>query len=68
MSENNLEVWKDIPGFEEKYQVSTMGRVRSLTRMVMVTNFNGTTFTVKKRRNYTCSTKRCNADMFTLDY
>ena len=48
MSGNNLEVWKDIPGFEEKYQVSTMGRVRSLPRETSVTNFNGTTFTVKK--------------------
>lgn len=26
------EIWKDIPGFEGKYQVSTLGRVKSLAR------------------------------------
>lgn len=26
------EVWKDIPGYEEFYQASTLGRIRSLTR------------------------------------
>lgn len=29
-----LEVWKDIPGYEGRYQVSDIGRARSLTRMV----------------------------------
>lgn len=29
-----LEQWKDILGFEGLYQVSTMGRVRSLERVV----------------------------------
>ena len=28
------EVWKDIPNFEGSYQVSSMGRVRSVDRMV----------------------------------
>ena len=28
--ENNNEIWKDIPGYEGLYQVSNMGRVRSL--------------------------------------
>lgn len=28
------EMWKDIPGFEGAYQVSNMGRVKSLTRKV----------------------------------
>lgn len=28
------ETWKDIPGYEGAYQVSDMGRVRSLTRQV----------------------------------
>lgn len=28
------EVWKDIPGYEGRYQVSDMGRVKSLARVV----------------------------------
>ena len=27
-----MEVWKDIPGYEGKYQVSNKGRVKSLSR------------------------------------
>ena len=27
-----MEVWKDIPGYEGKYQISNMGRVKSLPR------------------------------------
>ena len=26
----NKEIWKDIEGFEGKYQISSMGRVKSL--------------------------------------
>lgn len=29
-----MEIWKDIPGYEGRYQVSDMGRVRSLDRVV----------------------------------
>lgn len=31
-----VEIWKDIPQFEGLYQVSNMGRVRSLTRKVHI--------------------------------
>lgn len=31
---NNMEIWKDIPGYEESYQVSNYGRVKSLQRTV----------------------------------
>ena len=30
----DMEIWKDIEGFEGKYQVSNMGRVRSLDRYI----------------------------------
>ncbi|WP_235808608.1 NUMOD4 domain-containing protein, partial [Lacticaseibacillus paracasei] len=30
---NSTEIWKDIEGFEGLYQVSNMGRVRSLERV-----------------------------------
>lgn len=28
------EIWKDIPGFEGLYQVSNLGRVKSLQRVI----------------------------------
>ena len=31
-----MELWKDIKGFENRYQVSNLGNVRSLTRRPMV--------------------------------
>ena len=33
------EVWKDIPGYEGEYQASTMGRIKSLKRMVVGRNW-----------------------------
>nr|MCR4877032.1 NUMOD4 motif-containing HNH endonuclease [Clostridiales bacterium] len=32
----SVELWRDIPGYEGSYQVSSFGRVRSLPRMVPV--------------------------------
>lgn len=41
------EVWKDIPGFECRYQASTLGRVRSLDRVILKTHpKTGTLFAV----------------------
>ena len=34
------EVWKDIPGFEEYYQASSLGRIRSLTRTISTPRFS----------------------------
>tara|TARA_B100001093_G_C26334761_1_gene803398 strand:+ start:102 stop:659 length:558 start_codon:yes stop_codon:yes gene_type:complete len=46
LSRIGVEVWKDIPTFEKKYQVSNLGNVRSLNynRMGIIKNF-------KKRLN-----------------
>lgn len=39
------EIWKDIPGYEGKYQASTEGRIRSLDRKVRgVCHFTGEEF------------------------
>ena len=32
---DNMEIWKDIVGYEGMYQVSNMGRVRSLDRIIV---------------------------------
>lgn len=32
------EIWKDIPGYEGRYQASTEGKIRSLTRQVPIAN------------------------------
>lgn len=34
MSGSTEEVWKDIPGYEGRYQASSLGRIRSLDRRV----------------------------------
>lgn len=34
------EIWKDIPGYEGRYQASTEGRIRSIDRRVKVTRVN----------------------------
>ena len=36
------EIWKDIEGYEGRYQVSNLGRVRSLARMIAQRNQSGT--------------------------
>lgn len=35
------EIWKDIPGFENVYQVSNLGNVRSVDRFIFYANPNG---------------------------
>lgn len=37
-----MEQWKDIPGYEGRYQVSDLGRVRSLPRTVRTVSKRGT--------------------------
>jgi hypothetical protein len=39
------ELWKDVPGYEGKYQASTKGHIRSLTRSITQIGRWGTTFT-----------------------
>lgn len=41
------EIWKDIPGFEGRYQASTLGNIKSLDRYVKH-NYGGLKFTKGK--------------------
>jgi hypothetical protein len=41
------EIWKDIPGYEVMYQVSSIGRVKSLDRIIL--HKDGKITTIKNR-------------------
>ncbi len=43
------EIWKDIKGYEGLYQVSNLGRVKSLDKIVKSANQYGAIFTRKKK-------------------
>jgi hypothetical protein len=44
--ETEMEIWKDIPGYEGKYQVSNLGKVKSLSRSFIR---NGAIIPVRER-------------------
>lgn len=44
---NEKEIWKAIEGFEDSYEVSNLGRVRSLDRRVWITRGQGYYMTIK---------------------
>ena len=39
------EIWKDIPGYEGRYQASSEGRIRSVDQLIAVISKNGKTYT-----------------------
>ena len=41
------ETWRDIPDYEGLYQVSTLGRIKSLERKII--RSNGRVFTIKEK-------------------
>lgn len=45
-----MENWKDIPGYEGRYQVSDLGNVRSVDRYVRLATNNGATQRLAKGR------------------
>jgi hypothetical protein len=45
-----IEIWKDIEGYENLYQVSNMGRVRSLDRIVNNRHIKGVILKPRKNR------------------
>lgn len=44
-----LEIWKDIKGYEGLYQVSNLGRIKSLERTIEVKTKHSTCRTIKER-------------------
>ena len=61
------EVWKSIPGFENKYEVSNIGRVRSLTRLAPVKNFKRKWILNAKETESSLIHKKMLVDMFMYD-
>lgn len=49
------EVWKDIPGYEGSYQVSNLGRVKSLPRVVQIPGYGTRTLSEKMLRLSRCT-------------
>lgn len=55
-AKENAEVWRAVPDFEGKYEVSNLGRIRSLDRIVTMKNgakrfHEGKLLTPKKQKN-----------------
>lgn len=46
------EIWKDIKGYEDKYQISNFGNIRSKEYNITITNKYGTTFLKKYNATY----------------
>ncbi len=69
------EVWKDIPGYEGYYQVSDLGRVRSLDRTIRTidkrtVSYSGMVMSIKTNRksgyNYIILSKHRNKKTFSM--
>ncbi len=59
------EHWKDIPGYEGKYQASTMGRIRSMDRSVLgKCHYTGKTFLRRIKGKYFAQEDLVKADIF----
>lgn len=60
------EIWKDIPEYEELYQISNLGRVRSKDRLIkvncqnnsMVRNVTVTIGNIRRNKNVTVKYRR----------
>ena len=46
--------WRPIPGFEERYEVSSDGRVRSIARVVTCRNGAPKTFKAQEKKQHMC--------------
>jgi hypothetical protein len=51
-----IEIWKDIEGFDGLYQVSNLGRIKSLLRNVVKSN--GNNYTIRERVLKQCISKK----------
>ncbi|MEZ0117826.1 UNVERIFIED_ORG: hypothetical protein ABRZ91_001783 [Heyndrickxia coagulans] len=49
MENNTVEIWKDVKGYEGLYQVSNLGNVRSVDRVVKMVYKNGNVATMKRK-------------------
>ena len=63
---NNEEIWKDIIGYEGLYQVSSLGRVRSLDRFYYRLHKGKVLSPTKDRYGYLTVTLNCNGKSKTI--
>lgn len=53
-----MEIWKDVVGYETLYQVSNLGRVKSLDMKLPYKRHNNTTFRIRKGKILTPATMK----------
>ena len=56
-----MEVWKEIPGYEGKYQASTEGRIKSMSRLVAGKSRTGTVFSRRVPERILKAARYCKA-------
>ena len=54
------EIWKDIQGYEGMYQVSNLGRVRSLDREIVIPHPRNPSYTLRYMKMGDIKSQRCN--------
>lgn len=47
--EQEIEIWKDIPGWEGHYQASTLGRIKGIARVIIFRGRNNMIYNRKER-------------------
>lgn len=66
MEADREEIWQPIKGYEGLYEVSNMGRVRSIDRLVEFAHYGGVTMSVKRGRYLTPQVGKSNPYAYVM--